>query len=118
MARTTVEKVAFAEMPLTVHVKRTSEPGLLPDGTEAWDVESKLMSPGDSMPLSDMPPYLAEAIKAGEVEGIKLLTQKQIDERAELVRAIAKGLSTPASFAGRDDEPEERDDPEFPTEEY
>ena len=75
-------KVAFAENVITVHVKRTSEPGLLPDGTEGWDVVSKIMAPGESMPLSDMPPYLSDAVKEGKVPGLKALTPAQAKKRA------------------------------------
>lgn len=75
--------VAFAESVMTIHVKRTSEPGLLPDGTEGWDVISKIMLPGDSILLSKMPPYLSDAVKNGTVPGLKALTSAQAKQRAK-----------------------------------
>ena len=66
----TPEKVAFAENVITVHVKRTSEPGKLPDGSEAWDVESRILTPGETLPLSELPPYLSEAVLGGKVPGL------------------------------------------------
>lgn len=75
--------VAFAESVMTVHVKRTSGPGLLPDGTEGWDIVSKTMLPGDSILLSKMPPYLSDAIKNGSVPGLRALTSAQAKQRAK-----------------------------------
>lgn len=108
-------KMVLVEAPTVVHIRRTDEPGLLPDGSEGWDVEARVMAPGESIPLEDIPPYLAERIEAGEVPGLKALTKRQISERAELVREISAGFSTPASFASV---PDQEDDQTFPAEEY
>lgn len=81
MAKT--EKVAFAEAAVTVHVARSSEPGLLPDGTEAWDVESKVLAPGDILPLSQMPKYLSEAVEKGTIVGLRAMTPTAARKRAE-----------------------------------
>jgi len=78
-------KVAFAENVVTVHVKRTSEPGLLPDGTEGWDVVSKNLSPGEYIPLSDIPPYLSDAVKEGKVPGLKIMTPAQAKRQAHFI---------------------------------
>ena len=106
------EKVAFAESVVTVHVKRMSEPGLLPDGTEGWDVESKIMRPGETMSLSVMPPYLSDAIKGGQVPGLKLMTEAQAKKRTEFLQEMM-GLSSPSEA----EKEEQEEDPEFPVEE-
>jgi len=95
-----VEKVAFAENVVTVHVAAVSEPGLLPDGSEAWDVESKVMVPGETLPLSSMPTYLREAIVGGKVPGLVAMTPAQAKRRVDTYNH-ALGIG---SFPELDDE--------------
>ncbi len=101
--------VAFAESPVTVHVSRSSEPGVLPDGSEAWDVESKLMSTGTIMPLSEMPPYQSEAIRDGKVPGLIALTATQAKRVEE---AFSQNLGLGAYIST-----EQESDPAFPAQE-
>jgi hypothetical protein len=102
--------VAFAETSMTVHVKRASEPGVLPDGTEAWDVESTIMSAGQTLPLSDMPPYLSEAIRKGDVPGLVAVT----DAQAKKIANFMKTNMGIGAFVGS----EQESDPSFPAEEF
>jgi hypothetical protein len=83
MARTE-EKVAFAERAVTVHVARSSEPTLLADGKELWGVDSKVLAPGEFMPLSQFPKYLSDAVKKGNVEGLKMMTVSAAKRRVGL----------------------------------
>lgn len=103
-------RVAFAESAVAVHVARVSEPGLLPDGTEAWDVDSKVLHPGEFIPLSQMPKYLADAVKKNEVPGLRLMTQ------AAAKRTVEAWNSVQGSPAAMEDL-ETEEDPEFPVEE-
>jgi hypothetical protein len=112
MATATQEKLVLAESAVTIHVKRVSEPGLLPDGTEGWDIESKILFPGETMPLDDMPPYLSNAVKKGEVPGLKLMTPAQAKKHAAQVKAYYEGIQVPPTS-----ENEAEEDPEFPAEE-
>jgi len=101
--------VAFAESVVTVHVKLASEPGVLPDGSEAWDVESQIMRPGDTLPLAIMPTYLSEAIKGGKVPGLVAITEAQ----AKKADAFYKQQMTVGEFVGDETE----SDPNFPAQE-
>jgi hypothetical protein len=101
--------VAFAESVVTVHLTRTSEPGVLPDGSEAWDVESKIMQAGETLPLAVMPPYLSEAIKSGNVPGLVAITEAQ----AKKVSKFIDEQQTIGSFVND----EQESDPSFPAEE-
>lgn len=103
--------VAFAENAVTVHVALVSEPGVLPDGSEAWDVESKIMSPGTTLPLSVMPPYQAEAIRGGKVPGVIALTATQAKRIEE---AYAQQFGIGAYLASE----EQESDPAFPATEF
>lgn len=102
--------VAFAEIPVTVHVTRSSEPGVLPDGTEAWDIESKSMSAGQTLPLNDMPPYLRDAVKGGKVPGLIAVTEAQ----AKKIQKFVETQMGIGAFVGS----EEDSDPSFPAEEF
>jgi len=104
--------VAFAENVVTVHVARTSEPGLLPDGSEAWDVESQIMVPGDTLPLSVMPPYLRDSIKSGKVPGLIAMTEAQ----AKKVRQFYDNQTgIGAAYVNSE---EQESDPDFPVQEF
>lgn len=103
------KNTAFAESTVTVHVALASEPGKLPDGSEAWDVESKIMNRGDTLPLSVMPPYLSEAIKKGKVPGLILMTEAQAKKASDFY----KGAGNAEVFIQTD----EVSDPNFPAEE-
>lgn len=105
----TAKTVAFAEIPVTVHVTRSSEPGVLPDGTEAWDVESKNMSAGQTLPLADMPPYLRDAVKGGKVPGLIAVTEAQ----AKKIQNFVETQMGIGAFVGSEDS-----DPNFPVEEF
>jgi len=109
MATKTAKTVAFAEDTVTIHVARSSEPGVLPDGSEAWDVESRILTPGMTIPLSDLPPYQAELIRSGKSPGIIALTQlqaKRVEEAYKQQTGIGAYISA-----------EQESDPAFPAEE-
>lgn len=105
------KSLAFAESAVTVHVKLASEPGELPDGTKAWDVESKIMTPGETLPLNLMPPYLSEAIREGKVPGLVAMTHAQAKKTTEFYNAQT-GLG--AAYVASE---EQEEDPDFPVEE-
>lgn len=105
-------KVAFAESAVVVHIARSAEPGLLPDGTEGWDVDSKVLLPGETVALSEMPPYLRNAVKKGEVPGLKLLTPAAAKRRVDTWNDLAGIASPPVAL-----EEEFEQDSEFPIEE-
>jgi len=107
----TDKKVAFVERAMAVHIKRTNEPSKMPDGSEAWDIESKVFNRGETIPLDNLPPYLSEKVKAGKVPGLKALTSAQIKTRKELIDEL-NGLGTLAiTDEGQDN------NPDFPAEE-
>lgn len=105
------KNTAFAESAVTVHVALTSEPGKLPDGSEAWDVESKNMSRGSTLPLADMPPYLSKAIKEGKVPGLIAMTETAAKKASEFYL----GSGDASVFIQSE---EEDSDPNFPAQEY
>lgn len=98
-------KVAFAERPVTIHLKRSSEPNLLPDGEQAWDVEAKVLSAGQFVPLSELPPYLSEAVREGNSPGLVALTPKQAENR---MKFVTEGFSA----LENDEEEEEQETPD------
>lgn len=105
------EKLAFAETTVSVHIARASEPGLLPDGTEAWDVDSRILSPGETIALAELPKYQRDAASKGQIPGLKVMTQAAAKKRVELYNDLvgAQDAVAPPEFA--------EEDPEFPVEE-
>lgn len=101
--------VAFAEEAVTVHVTRSREPGVLPDGSEAWDIESVVLTPGQTLPLAEMPPYQVKLITSGESPGLIALTQAQAKRVEE---AYSQKLGIGAYISA-----EQESDPAFPAEE-
>jgi hypothetical protein len=107
------KNVAFAEQAVTVHVKIASESSQLPDGSEAWDIESKVLEPGETVPFSDLPPYLSEAIRDGSAPGLTAITATQAKNVAQF-----KAANLEAAQALIAEEEEQVSDPNFPAEEY
>lgn len=106
----TKKTVAFAEDTVTVHRTLSREPGVLPDGSEAWDIESVILTSGQTLPLADMPPYQVELVTSGKVPGLIALTPAQA-KRVEEAYAQQMGIGTYVSA-------EQESDPDFPAEEF
>lgn len=101
----TSNKVVFAESAVAVHVALASEPSQLPGGNEVWAVESRVMHPGETLPLSAMPPYLSESVKNGEVPGLKVMTPAQAKRRADSYREMM-GLGPSENLEDKEQEEE------------
>ncbi len=86
-------EVLFSEVGLTVHVMMNPVP--VKDtftGTEMYDVKAQVLAPGDSIPLTDLPPYLVEDLRAGRVAGAKIVTPEEaqrLSEEAARIRQLA-----------------------------
>jgi len=111
MAATT-KTVALAQEAVTIHVKLASEPSPLPDGSEAWDIESKILEPGETVSLDELPPYLSSAVKSGAAPGLVAITKAQADKVSGFKAA---SLETIEAFGHSE---EQESDPNFPAEEY
>src|SRR5574338_68073 len=86
----TTEKVIFAEDAATVHII-SGDVEELPDGTKYEPHESRVLKPGETLQLSEVPSYLREAVKEGKAPGLVLLTPaqaKKILKQADLARAV------------------------------
>ena len=84
-----MNKVIFAEDAATVHIK-AGDPQEYPDGTLFEPIESRVLSPGETLPLSEVPSYLKALVEKGEAPGLVLLTPnqaKKLQEKAELMKS-------------------------------
>lgn len=102
-----MEKVIFAELAATVHVlsgdvekdangKIINEP-----------YESRVMTPGETLQLTDVPSYLREAVEKGEAPGLTLLTPaaaKKLNDQAAKIRAVAEQTNVLPALSN-DEEP-------------
>jgi hypothetical protein len=93
MAQTTekVEKVIFAEETATVHVidgDVTEENGQIVE-----PIYSKVLLPGETIGLSEVPSYLRKLVEEGKAPGLTLLTP------AQAKRLVNKAQRTKASIS-------------------
>ena len=86
-----MSKVIFAEEAATVHVL-SGDVVKNPDGTLFEPHESRVLTPGETLPLSEVPSYLKELVEKGEAPGLSLLTPaqaKKLNEKADKLKATA-----------------------------
>jgi hypothetical protein len=78
------DKLVYANSDATVHVKQ----GTVESQFGSFEiVEGRNLSVGDSLPLSDLASYQAEAIEAGDVPGLEVVSKSEADKKnAELER--------------------------------
>lgn len=84
-----MNKVIFAEDAATVHITAGDEVTLA-DGSKHVPVESRVLHPGETLPLSEVPSYLKELVEKGEAPGLVLLTPnqaKKLQEKAEQMKS-------------------------------
>jgi hypothetical protein len=88
-----MSKVIFAEIESTVHVL-SGDTVVLPDGQKYEPHESKVLLPGETITLEEVPSYLKDSVVKGEAPGLSLLTEAQV-KRKTRERAIALGELNP-----------------------
>lgn len=101
------KKVVLAESDATVH--KLFAPGAEPEvdqfGRKLYAVESQVLRAGDTVDADMLPPYLLDAVKAGKVENLKLMSESQAEKvkaDAARLRALASGNAEGMYAAGWD----------------
>ena len=98
MAPTTAkaEKVIFANEAVTVHLV-DGDPVLDSDGNIIQEpVTGKVMLPGETIALTDVPSYLRKLVEEGNAPGLTLLTPtqaKRLVSQAEKAKAKIQDLA-------------------------
>lgn len=85
-------QVLFADVGLNVHILMNPKPMVSDDGTKFYDVKGAVLSPGDSVPLNELPPYLVEDVKSGKVPGARIVSTEdafRLNREAAQIRALA-----------------------------
>lgn len=86
-------EVLFAEVGLNVHVLMNPKPIVDSlSGNKMYDVKGVVLAPGDTVPLSELPPYLVEDVKSGKVPGARFVSAEEafrLNREAAQIRAIA-----------------------------
>lgn len=73
------EKVVFAEDTMTVH-RNLGNP--IKVGKETlYNVESVTLLPGETFDYNELPPYQQNALLNDKIEGLKLLTPEEVEQR-------------------------------------
>lgn len=70
-------KVIFAEDAATVHIKDGDEL-ILENGQKYQPIFSKVLTPGETLSLNQVPSYVLNDIKEGKAPGLALLTPAQV----------------------------------------
>lgn len=73
MTTKAVEKVIFADDVATIHIL-DGDVVEYPDGSKFEPTYSKVLLPGDTVALSEVPSYLREAVEKGEAPCLSLRT--------------------------------------------
>jgi hypothetical protein len=89
---------ALALDDTTVHKTVGSGPDKDLQGREVWSVESVVLSPGDYVKLSDLPDYLADAVKAGDVPTLKAVSEGEAKDTNAKAKA-ARASGAPSALA-------------------
>ncbi len=96
MATKTKEVVIYSDSESTIHVL-AGEPETFPDGTVQQAHESKLLMPGETITLDEVPSYLVDLIKEGKAIGLRLLDKDEADKLNEFAK-LARGEGKVTDF--------------------
>lgn len=104
MATKTKEQVIYSEIESTIHVIAGDEE-VFPDGTVHQPHASRVLLPGDTISLDEVPNYMLELIKEKKAPGLTILDKSEADKLNEFAK-LARGEAKVMDFAS---EPEELD---------
>lgn len=85
-------EVLFADEGVSIHILMNPTPMKDNDGNKLYDVRGQVLRPGDTVPLDELPPYLAEKARAGAVKGARVVSAEdafRLNREAAQIRAIA-----------------------------
>ena len=94
MATKTEPQVIYSEIESTVHVLE-GDPETFPDGSIQQAHSSKILLPGETIGVDEVPSYLVDLVKEKKAPGLLLLNQSEADklnEFAKLVRGEGKAI--------------------------
>jgi hypothetical protein len=96
------EKVIFAEDAVTIHLL-DGDVTENPDGTLVEPVSGRVMLPGETVAIAEVPSYLRKLVEEGKAPGLSLLTPTQA---ARLVKQAEKSKASIRDLVADDDEEE------------
>jgi len=91
------DKVLFAENAVTVHLLQRPDAPVYKDqfGREVYDTYSQVLAPGQTVPANQVPPYVLESVEAGDVAGLKVMSESEAKKLLEQAGRIRTLLETP-----------------------
>lgn len=96
------EKVIFAEDAVTIHYL-DGDVVENADGSLHEPVSGRVMLPGETIGLAEVPSYLRKLVEEGKAPGLSLLTPKQAER---LVKQANRAKASIADLVADDDEEE------------
>lgn len=103
------EKVIYSEIESTVHVN-IGEPEVLPDGKVYQAHTSKILLPGDTITLEEVPSYFVDLVNENKAPGLILIDRSEANRLNEFAK-LARGEAKITDFA-KNNAPEENLDTE------
>ena len=86
------DKAVYATSDVTLHVVQGKEEL---NGNTVYNVESVVLGVGDAIDFDKLPPYQQEAVEAGKVPGVEVVSAKEAEkksqERADFLKSIGAG---------------------------
>lgn len=86
------DKVVYASSDVTLHEVRGSEEV---NGNTSYNVDSVNLAAGDSVDFDSLPPYQQEAVEAGKVPGVQVVSKSEADklnaDRAKFLESLGLG---------------------------
>lgn len=104
MAVKTKEQVIYSEIESTVHVNE-GDAEVFPDGSVHQPHSSRVLLPGETLALDEVPSYMLELIKDKKTPGLVILDKSEADKLNEFAK-LARGEAKVMDFVS---EPEELD---------
>jgi len=87
MATRTKEQVIYSEIESTIHVKEGDEE-TLPDGTVHQAHSSRILLPGETVTLDEVPSYMVELVKEKKAPGLLLIDKAEADKLNEFAKLV------------------------------
>lgn len=106
MAVKTKEQVIYSEIESTVHVNE-GDVEVFPDGSVHQPHSSRVVLPGETLALDEVPSYMLELIKDKKTPGLVILDRSEADRLNEFAK-LARGEAKVMDFVTKS-EPEELD---------
>lgn len=102
MATKTKEQVIYSEIESTIHVI-AGDAEVFADGSVHQPHSSRVLLPGETLALDEVPSYMLELIKEKKAPGLAILDKSEADKLNEFAK-LARGEANIMDFVSQPEE--------------